>query len=65
MSAPRQPHVARNFADRHIGPSPQEQREMLASIGAPSMEALIAQTLPANIRMTKPLSPIAIRCSRR
>ncbi len=56
MSASRQPHVARTFADRHIGPSPQEQREMLATVGAPSMEALIAQTLPANIRMGKPLT---------
>ncbi len=56
MSASRQPHIARNFADRHIGPSMQEQREMLAAIGVPSMETLIAQTLPANIRMAKPLS---------
>jgi glycine dehydrogenase len=53
MSTPaslRQPHAARDFAARHIGPSPQEQREMLAAIGAGSMEELIKQTVPATIR---------------
>ncbi|MBI2396669.1 MAG: aminomethyl-transferring glycine dehydrogenase [Xanthomonadales bacterium] len=54
MSAPvslRQPHVARDFADRHIGPAPQEQREMLDTIGVGSLDELIAQTVPASIRM--------------
>ena len=54
MSAPvtlRQPHVARDFADRHIGPTPQEQREMLDAIGVASLDELIAQTVPASIRM--------------
>ena len=53
MSTPatlRQPHLAADFAARHIGPSPQDQREMLAAIGAASMEELIAQTVPASIR---------------
>jgi glycine dehydrogenase len=53
MSTPatlRQPHAARDFAARHIGPSPQEQREMLAAIGAGSVEELIKQTVPAAIR---------------
>jgi glycine dehydrogenase len=59
MSAPvslRQPHVARDFADRHIGPAPQEQREMLDAIGIASLDELIAQTVPASIRMQGLLS---------
>jgi glycine dehydrogenase len=51
----RQPHVAREFADRHIGPSPQEIREMLESVGCDSLEQLMQQTLPASIRQQQPL----------
>ena len=51
----RQPHVAREFADRHIGPSPQEIREMLEAVGCDSLEQLMAQTLPASIRQQHPL----------
>lgn len=51
-----QPHVARDFAARHIGPSPQEQAQMLAAIGVPAIDELIRQTLPASIRQTTPLS---------
>lgn len=43
------------FAARHIGPNDRQAREMLAAIGAPSMEALIARTLPAAIRLQRPL----------
>jgi len=50
MTQPRTPHLARDFAARHIGPSPQEIDEMLMVVGAPSLEALMAQTLPSNIR---------------
>jgi len=50
------PHVASDFAARHIGPSPQEIRQMLAAIGVDSIEALVAQTLPDNIRIRQPLS---------
>jgi glycine dehydrogenase len=50
------PHVADRFEDRHIGPSPHEVAAMLAAIGADSVETLMAQTLPAAIRQTKPLS---------
>ena len=66
MSAPvslRQPHVARDFADRHIGPAPQEQREMLDAIDAASLDELIAQTLPANIRMAGPLTSMGAALS--
>ena len=50
------PHVARDFAARHIGPSPQEIQQMLDAVGAGSMETLIAETLPESIRILKPLS---------
>ena len=53
--APRQPHVARDFADRHIGPAPQEIAEMLPVVGVASVEALIAETLPESIRQKRPL----------
>ncbi len=40
-----------DFANRrHIGPSPAEMAEMLAVVGAPTLEALIAETVPASIR---------------
>ena len=42
-----------DFANRrHIGPSPAEMEEMLAAIGAPSLAALIDETVPASIRQT-------------
>jgi len=40
---------------RHIGPSPAEMAEMLKVIGAPDLDALIDETLPKDIRQTKPL----------
>lgn len=43
------------FANRHIGPTEKETAEMLAYIGEPSIESLIANTIPASIRMGKPL----------
>ncbi len=42
------------FSNRHIGPDPGERDEMLAAIGVPSLDALIDQTIPANIRLQKP-----------
>ena len=45
-----------DFANRrHIGPSPAEMAEMLKVVGAESLEALIGQTVPANIRQAAPL----------
>ena len=35
-----------DFAIRHIGPSPAEQRHMLASLGYSSLGELIAAALP-------------------
>src|ERR1700710_1665757 len=50
------PHVASDFASRHIGPSPQEVREMLQAIGADNMDTLVSKTLPDTIRIRQPLS---------
>ena len=44
------------FVHRHIGPSPQDIQEMLQTIGADSLEQLIDQTVPASIRLTRPLN---------
>ncbi|MBV9950412.1 MAG: aminomethyl-transferring glycine dehydrogenase, partial [Acidimicrobiia bacterium] len=41
---------ATTFADRHIGPSALEQAEMLAALGYDSLEALVADAVPAAIR---------------
>ena len=40
-----------DFANRrHIGPSPQEMRDMLGTVGAETLEALIDETVPRAIR---------------
>ena len=45
-----------DFANRrHIGPSPEEMSDMLDTVGAPSLEALIDDTVPAAIRQAEPL----------
>ncbi len=45
-----------DFANRrHIGPSPAEMDQMLATIGVPSLDALIDETIPASIRQSTPL----------
>jgi glycine dehydrogenase len=43
------------FAQRHIGPDAKETAEMLAAIGEPNIESLIAKTIPAAIRMNEAL----------
>jgi glycine dehydrogenase len=46
-----------DFANRrHIGPSPSEMEEMLRAVGAPTLDALIDETVPASIRQSAPLS---------
>jgi glycine dehydrogenase len=53
-SAPR--YEPYDFANRrHIGPSPDEIDDMLRVVGAESLEALIEETVPGNIRRTVPL----------
>jgi glycine dehydrogenase len=45
-----------DFANRrHIGPSPAEMEQMLQVVGAKDLEALIDDTLPAEIRQKEPL----------
>ncbi len=46
------------FIHRHIGPNAEEIGTMLAAIGAASVDELIAQTVPADIRLPAPL-PLA------
>ncbi len=43
------------FADRHIGPDEDETASMLKTIGLSSLDELIDKTVPASIRMDKPL----------
>jgi glycine dehydrogenase len=45
-----------SFTDRHLGPRPAERDQMLATIGVPTLEALMDEALPASIRLGKPLS---------
>ncbi len=44
-----------DFANRHIGPNEEETTAMLRTIGAASVEDLIAKTIPAAIRAQTPL----------
>ena len=43
------------FARRHIGPSPEEAREMLAALGFSSLDELTDRIVPENIRYKKAL----------
>ncbi|MBI2618988.1 MAG: aminomethyl-transferring glycine dehydrogenase [Ignavibacteriales bacterium] len=43
------------FAERHIGPRPDELESMLKTVGAGSLEELIDQTIPSGIRQKEPL----------
>lgn len=43
------------FVRRHIGPSADDVREMLALVGVDSLDELIEQTVPSAIRLKKPL----------
>src|ERR1700686_4745789 len=47
--------VATSFARRHIGPSPRDISAMLETVGAKSLDALMAETLPSSIRQKAPL----------
>jgi len=38
------------FPERHLGPSPDDVREMLATVGARSLDGLIDETVPSGIR---------------
>ncbi len=57
MTAPIKPlaEPATTFARRHIGPDPRDVASMLKTVGASSLSALMAETLPASIRQQAPL----------
>jgi glycine dehydrogenase len=44
------------FVARHNGPNINDQEAMLATVSATSLEALIAETVPAQIRLEKPMT---------
>jgi len=44
------------FAPRHIGPRGADREAMLKAVGAPSLDALIDQAVPAGIRLSAPLA---------
>ncbi len=44
------------FADRHIGPSAEEQGEMLTRLGFDSLDAFIDDVVPEQIRLRRPLA---------
>ncbi|MCK0177733.1 aminomethyl-transferring glycine dehydrogenase [Flavobacteriaceae bacterium S0862] len=45
-----------SFALRHIGPRSSDHEDMLKTIGASSIEQLITETIPDNIRLQQPLN---------
>ena len=44
------------FVHRHIGPQPEEQTAMLATLGYQTLEQLTADTVPADIRLPRALN---------
>ena len=43
------------FVNRHVGPNEQETKEMLRSIGVSSIDELVGQVVPSDIRLPQPL----------
>ncbi len=55
MTAPKS-YEPYDFANRrHIGPSPEEMEEMLKVVGVKSLDQLIDETVPGDIRQSEPL----------
>jgi len=53
---PRSSYEPYDFANRrHIGPSPEEMAEMLKVVGVASLDELVSQTVPEDIRQSRPL----------
>ncbi len=48
--------ISNEFIKRHIGPSDEETAEMLKTIKADSIDALISETVPADIRLKSALN---------
>lgn len=47
--------ASEKFVSRHIGPRNEDIKTMLETVGAPSLDALIEETIPSDIRLEKPL----------
>ena len=47
--------AATGFVDRHVGPRAADRGRMLEVVGAPSLDALMDEALPAGIRLPEPL----------
>src|SRR5688572_21345463 len=47
--------LTERFADRHVGPRPDDLAHMLDTIGVGTLDELIDQTVPASIRTESPL----------
>jgi glycine dehydrogenase len=45
-----------DFVRRHVGPGEAERAEMLKSLGVPSLDALVAETVPEGIRLGRALA---------
>ena len=45
-----------SFQSRHIGPDAEETAAMLKAVGAPSLDALMDEAIPARIRLSSPLN---------
>jgi len=43
------------FVRRHIGPSPEEQQQMLQALGFKNLDELVREAVPAGIRLPQPL----------
>ena len=50
-----------NFSSRHLGPSPAEEKEMLAAIGFESLAHLSDSAVPQSIKLTRPLQIDSLR----
>jgi glycine dehydrogenase len=48
--------TSNEFIPRHIGPSQEDQAQMLAAIGAPDLATLMREVVPANIHMSRELN---------
>ena len=44
------------FLNRHLGPNESEIAQMTQAIGVKNLEQLIAETIPADIRLKAPLN---------
>lgn len=56
MSSHFNAHYSESFADRHIGPRQKDVQAILQAIGVKSLDQLIDETIPANIRLKNPLN---------